>query len=125
MLVVNRFRVGRGAADGRDAVGADPDGSEFAARAREALAAFAARPGFVDGQLGRAADDPSWWCLVTRWESVGAYRRALGDFQVRLAATALLADSVEEPAAYEVLAHTESGEIRTFGSDRQPGGGQR
>jgi antibiotic biosynthesis monooxygenase len=125
VLVVNRFRVGRVAADGREPAAGGPAAGEFAARAREALAAFAARPGFLDGQLGRAADDPSWWCLVTRWESVGAYRRALGDFQVRLAATALLADSVEEPAAYEVLAHTESGQVRTFGSDREPGGGQR
>ncbi|MGA8115227.1 MAG: hypothetical protein WCA46_16305, partial [Actinocatenispora sp.] len=75
--------------------------------------------GFAGGQLGRAADDPSSWCLVTRWESVGAYRRALGNYQVKLAATPLLAEAVEEPSAFEVLTDVgPDGQVRTAGSDR-------
>ncbi|GAA4215099.1 antibiotic biosynthesis monooxygenase [Actinocatenispora rupis] len=108
MLVVNRFAVDAAAADG------------FADRAREALAAFAACTGFTDGQLGRAADDPTRWCLVTRWQSVGAYRRALGSYQVKVAATPLLAESVEEPSAYEVLASAADGVVTVGTSDRSP-----
>ena len=33
----------------------------------------------VDGQLGRNLDEPDLWVLSTRWESVGAYRRALSE----------------------------------------------
>lgn len=119
MLVVNRFRVGSRDGDGRDGQdGADDAAEGFADRAREALAAFAECLGFVDGRLGRAADDTSWWCLITRWESVGAYRRALGSFRVKVAATPLLAEAVEESSAYEVLAYTDGGQVRTGSSDR-------
>jgi hypothetical protein len=108
MFVVNRFAVDAAAAEG------------FEQRAREALAAFAGCTGFTDGQLGRAADDPTRWCLVTRWASVGAYRRALGSYQVKVAATPLLAESVEEPSAYEVLARAADGVVTVGTSDRSP-----
>ena len=97
MLAVSRFVV----ASERDA--------EFTVRAREALAALAGRPGFRDGELARAIDDPTHWCLVTRWESVGAYRRALGNAEVRIGTAALLSWVVDEPSGYEVLVETEPG----------------
>lgn len=105
MLVVNRFVVA--------------DEHPFVPRARAALAALAARPGYRSGTFGRAADDPGCWCLVTEWESVGAYRRALSAFEVRVAAVPLLAESVDEPSAYEVLLRADpGGEIRSARSDR-------
>jgi heme oxygenase (mycobilin-producing) len=76
---------------------------EFAELAREGLAALAARPGYLRGQLGRAYDDPSVWCLVTEWSSVGAYRRALGAYDVKLYATPLLARALPEASAFEPL----------------------
>ena len=45
------------------------------APSRTLLAALSARPGFRDGELGRSADDPDLWALVTRWDGVGWYRR--------------------------------------------------
>lgn len=118
MLVVNRFRVPAGGGDDRAAVTAADD---FRARAQTALTALAACPGFAGGQLGRSADDPSWWCLATRWDSVGSYRRALGSYQVKVAATPLLADAVAEPTAYEVLTDVGAdGHVRTAASDRAP-----
>jgi quinol monooxygenase YgiN len=83
--------------------GSDADG-EFVARAHTALAALSARPGFVRGRLARSLDEPTHWCLITEWESVGAYRRALGAFEVKVEATPLLAQSLDEPSAYEELA---------------------
>jgi hypothetical protein len=92
VLVLNRFVVAPEAADA------------FTARAHAALEALAARPGYVSGQLTRGLDEPSTWVIVTQWESVGTYRRALGAFDVKVTATPLLAESVDEPSAFEPLA---------------------
>jgi quinol monooxygenase YgiN len=83
--------------------------AEFTAQAHAALAALAARPGYRGGELTRALDDPARWCLVTRWVSVGAYRRALGAFEVKVTATPLLAGAADEPSGYEVLASAPPG----------------
>jgi hypothetical protein len=111
VLVVNRFIVGV------------EDATDFSERAGLALAALAARPGYVRGALGRAYDDPTHWSLSTEWESVGAYRRALGGFDVKVTATPLLALSVDEPSAYEILATTDDdGALVTSASDRAADG---
>jgi quinol monooxygenase YgiN len=107
MLVVIRFAVDEARAD------------EFAARARAALAVLAARPGYRRGRLGRSPDEPGSWCLVTEWASVGAYRRALSAYEVKLNATALLAEALDEPSAYETLAYAEpGGDVVVMASDR-------
>ncbi|MEV0428868.1 antibiotic biosynthesis monooxygenase family protein [Micromonospora sp. NPDC050495] len=110
MLVTNRFVVA-------------PEGAaEFTERAHAALTALAARPGYRRGELLRAFDDPAHWCLLTEWESVGAYRRALGGFDVKVTAVPLLAQSVDEPSAYETLASAApEGEIVIVASDRAAG----
>ncbi len=113
VLVVNRFVVPSDQPDGSD----EPD-QGFLARAYAAIRAFAACPGFVRARLGRAADDPRQWCLVTEWRSVGAYRRALSAYQVKLDATPLLAEAEPEPGAYEVLAASDGGGITVTASDR-------
>ncbi|MDR7278568.1 antibiotic biosynthesis monooxygenase family protein [Catenuloplanes atrovinosus] len=107
MLVINRFVVAEDAAGG------------FEERGRAALAALAARPGYQAGRLTRALDDPAHWSLVTEWASVGAYRRALSDFDVKVSAIPLMAESIDEPSAFEELATAEpGGEVRVAGSDR-------
>lgn len=107
MLVLNRFVVEETAV------------SAFVERAHAALGALAARPGYQRGQLTRALDDPRHWCLATEWESVGTYRRALGAFDVKIHATPLLAESLDEPSAYEPLGTAEpGGEVAVLASDR-------
>ncbi|MFS8479751.1 MAG: antibiotic biosynthesis monooxygenase [Micromonosporaceae bacterium] len=107
MLVVSRFRVDPARAD------------DFTVRAHTALAALAARPGYRSGRFGRSLDEPEYWCLVTEWESVGTYRRALSAYEVKLNATPLLAEAVDEPSAYEVLASADpQGEVVVMTSDR-------
>ncbi|MEV4483572.1 antibiotic biosynthesis monooxygenase [Micromonospora coxensis] len=109
MQVTNRFVVDVDVAD------------DFVARAHAALAALAARPGYLRGELLRALDDPRHWCLLTEWESVGAYRRGLGGFDVKIAAVPLLAESIDEPSAYETLASAApAGEVVVAASDRAP-----
>jgi Antibiotic biosynthesis monooxygenase len=105
VLVVNRFVV-------------TGDDTDFRTRAGAALAALGARPGYVRGRLGRAYDDPGRWTLVTEWESVGAYRRALSAYEVKVNATPLLAESLDEPSAFEILAEAgPGGAVVTTDSD--------
>jgi quinol monooxygenase YgiN len=108
-------KLGEVLAVSRFVVASDGD-AEFAARAREALAALAGRPGFRDGELARAIDDPTHWCLVTRWESVGAYRRALSNAEVRIGTAPLLRWAVNEPSGFEVLAGARPGGELTAGT---------
>jgi quinol monooxygenase YgiN len=89
VLVVNRFRV------------EEAEGEAFRAEVADALAALAERPGYLQGSIGRNVDDPTLWALVTIWENVGAYRRALSSYEVKLRAVALLGRAIEEPSAYE------------------------
>jgi hypothetical protein len=96
VLVVNRFVV-------------TGDDTDFRTRAAAALVALGARPGYRAGRLGRAYDDPTAWTLVTEWESVGAYRRALSAYDVKVNATPLLAESLDEPSAFEILAEAGPG----------------
>jgi quinol monooxygenase YgiN len=91
VIVVNRFRV------------ADAEAERFGAEAQAALDALAARPGYVDGQVGRNVDDPTLWVLATTWANVGSYRRALSAYDVKVSAVPLLSRALDEPSAYEVV----------------------
>lgn len=93
MIVVNRFRVAEDPAAAAD----------FLDGLRRAHAALAARPGYVDGTVGRNVDDPGLWVLTTRWENVGSYRRALSAYDVKLTAVPLLSRALDEPSAYETV----------------------
>jgi hypothetical protein len=97
------------------------DGTALLDEGREALAALAACAGFQRGRWCRAFDDPTAWCLITEWASVGAYRRALSAYDVRMRATGLLSRAVPEASAYEPLAWAgPGGPVVTGTSDRAP-----
>ena len=89
--MVNRFRVSL------------EDGGAFRVELQDALDALAERPGHLGGTIGRNVDDPGLWVLTTRWEHVGAYRRALSAYDVKLRAVPLLSRALDEPSAYEVV----------------------
>lgn len=91
----------------------------FATRAQDALAALAGRPGFLRGSLGRSTDDPAAWLLVTEWENVGSYRRALGSYDVKLRASPVLAEAADLPTSFEALVDVApDGTTTTHPSDR-------
>lgn len=92
MLVVVRFRPD----------GGEPASADFLSGARDLLGVLAGRAGWRSGRIGRAVDDGSLWVLVTEWDSVGAYRRAITSAEVRTAVP-LLNKAVDEPTAFEVL----------------------
>ena len=91
MLVVSRFRV------------PDAEGETFRGEVERAHEALAERPGYESGRIGRNLDDPSLWALVTTWENVGAYRRALSSYDVKLRAVPLLSRAIDEPSAFEIV----------------------
>ena len=88
MFAVTRLRV------------PDADVPAFTAAAAALLAALRARPGFRDGALGRAADDPALFALHTSWDGVGAYRRALSAAEVKIAGAPVWAHALDEPGVY-------------------------
>ncbi len=90
MLVVTRFRV------------PPSEATAFRVDLNRAREALAERPGFLDGTVGRNVDDPDLWVLTTRWEHVGAYRRALSAYDVKLHAVPTLGRALDEPSAYEI-----------------------
>lgn len=102
MLVVTRFEVPEAESD------------EFLGQAKRALAAFAARSGYLQGRIGRAADDPTAWVLTTEWAGVGAYRRSLSSYDVKVEAAPLLSRGRDEVSAFELLVRDDE----TRASDR-------
>lgn len=107
MLVVTRFDV------------PEDEGAAFLPKAQAALAAFAARPGYLRGRIGRAADDPTSWVLTTEWEGVGAYRRSLSAYDVKVDAAPLLSLGRDEPSAFEVLHSSEGSSAEVSGVSRR------
>jgi hypothetical protein len=95
VLAITRFRV------------TEPADDAFLDEARAALEVLSERPGFVRGYLGRCTDDASLWVLSTEWQGVGAYRRALSSYDVKMRAVALLQQAEQEPSAFEVIESVE------------------
>ena len=105
MLVVNRFRVPDEAAD---AFREDCSGAGAARRAAR----------LPRRHIGRNVDDPELWVLTTRWVHVGAYRRALSSYDVKVRRGALLSRALDEPSAYE---SSSRGTALNIGSTRSLG----
>ena len=81
----------------------EADTEAFRTDADAAVEVLSQRPGFLGHRIGRAADDPTLWTVVTEWEGAGFYRRALSDFDVKVTAVPLLSRAIDEPTAFEVL----------------------
>jgi hypothetical protein len=90
MIAIARFEVPRA------------ESAVFAIDAKTAYEALASCAGFVDGEYGQSLDESTLWVIVTRWENVGSYRRALSSMRTKLEAIPLLARAIDEPGAYEI-----------------------
>jgi heme oxygenase (mycobilin-producing) len=91
VLVLNRFMV-------------PPDEADtFGGPAARALAALSRQRGYRSGRLGRAADEPRLWVIVTEWAGAGYWRRALSAFEVRMELTPITVHALDEPGAFELL----------------------
>ena len=45
-------------------------------------------------------DDPELWAIVSRWESVGDYRRSFNGYDAKMILTPLLSRAIDEPSAF-------------------------
>ena len=90
MIAIARFEVPLGQA------------VQFEEQLSVALAALAAAPGYIDGEIGQNLDEQGLWTIVTRWQNVGSYRRALSSNRAKLEAIPVLALAIDEPGAYEL-----------------------
>jgi quinol monooxygenase YgiN len=111
MFVVTRHRVNQS------------DLAQWLESAKTALAPLADRPGCISADIGCATDDANLVTIVTRWEGVGAYRRALSSFEVKALSIPFLSTAIDEPSAFEVVHHrangigTDSAPARAFDAD--------
>ncbi len=90
MLVVNRFRAG----------GDDP--ASLRADLELVHGLLADKPGTSPAGSAATSTTPALWTLTTRWENVGAYRRALSSYELKLQMPVLMR-AIDEPSAYEVV----------------------
>ncbi len=81
----------------------EAEGADFRERAREALDALRRQTGCRRGHVGRSMDEPQRWLLQTEWDTVGAYRRALSSYDVKVRAVPVMYHAIDEPTAYEAL----------------------
>jgi heme-degrading monooxygenase HmoA len=88
MIAIARFEVSLAEAE------------QFEVEIKAAYDALASCAGFIDGEYGQNLDQRDLWALVTRWENVGSYRRALSAMRTKLEAIPLLARAIDEPGAY-------------------------
>lgn len=91
VLAISRFRYG-------DHAAATPEADLVGC-----LDGLGRRPGFITGAIARALDDPSLWVLETRWDSVGAYRRALSSYEIKMTVVPVLSRALDEPSAFEII----------------------
>ena len=85
MLAISRFRV---------------DDPTFEAEAEQTIAWWARRAGCLGIDLVRNLDEPDLWAIVSRWESVGAYRRSFNGYEAKMVLTPLLSRAINEAGAY-------------------------
>ncbi|CAB4709088.1 unannotated protein [freshwater metagenome] len=93
LIVISRFQVGV------DQV------AEFAANSRHAIAVLATCNGFVEAFVGQSTDEPDLLTITSRWQHVGAYRRALSTFDVKVSVIPFLSLAIDESSAYEIVHH--------------------
>ena len=92
LLVVMRFRD-------------DSDSGALIPPLRNALELLSAQGGLRSGHVSRSTDEANLLVVTLEWESVGAYRRALSNYDVKVSVVPLLSSAIDEPTAFEIL-HT-------------------
>ena len=93
------------------------DTVDLLAALRDAVALLATYTGFISARIGRAVDDESLVVVQILWDNVGAYRRALSSYDVKLTVVPLLSRAIDEPTAFEIVhARDEHGAVDHVGA---------
>jgi heme oxygenase (mycobilin-producing) len=86
-------------------VAREPD---FRERINECISILAVLPGCITVELGRSLDSETDYLLVSRWESVGKYRKALSNFDVKSIVIPFISLCITESMTAEVINRTDS-----------------
>lgn len=106
MLVITRHRV------------AQKDLPGWLESAKTALAPLAIQAGCISAEIGLATDEPDLVVIVTKWQGVGAYRRALSNFDVKANSIPFLSTAIDESTAFELIHRNSDGEVDDFAPAR-------
>ena len=71
--------------------------------AKAALAVLARQHGCLSATIARSTDDYDLLVIVTEWDTVRSYRKALSSYEVKVESVQLLATAFDETTAFEVL----------------------
>lgn len=82
---------------------------------RTCLLILSELPGCLSAELGRSMDSESDFVFITRWESVGSYRKALSNFQVKAEVVPVLSRYMVDSITAELI-EVAGGESGTFSS---------
>lgn len=104
LLVIVRFRVA--------------DRASWLADAERVMAILGRQAGFRCGSIAQSTDETDLLLLRTEWDSVGHYRRALSDMDMKVHGIPFLAMAQDESSAFEILQHLDDGEDTVSASGR-------
>lgn len=91
LVVISRFRIG-------------PQGrAGFLQQMDAAIMTLAQQSGCLAASLGQSTDEAELVLLRTEWAGVGAYRKALSAYEVKVSVVPLLSQAVDESSAFETI----------------------
>lgn len=97
---------------------APADREQFVSDAERAIDVLAAQHGFLSASIGQSTDESGLLLIRSEWVGVGAYRRALSSYDVKVSAVPLLSTAVDESSAFEVVRNWSDGEKSSAASGR-------
>lgn len=91
LVVISRFRIGA------------QERSSFLQVMDAAITTLAQQAGCLAASLGQSTDEAELLLLRTEWAGVGAYRKALSAYEVKVTVVPLLSQAVDESSAFETI----------------------
>lgn len=76
------------------------DAQSFRPDAEAVVAHWRGSAGCLEASLVRNLDETSLWALISKWATVGDYRRSFSGTQSKLLLTPLLLQALDEPSAF-------------------------
>jgi hypothetical protein len=90
------------------------DLAKWLASAKLAIAPLAKMPGCKSIVVGLATDQVDLVSVVSTWDGVGSYRRALSNFDVKMTSIPFLSTAIDEPSAFEVVLSQQGEDVQEF-----------
>jgi quinol monooxygenase YgiN len=77
-------------------------------------------PGFLSSELGQSTDSLQDLTLIHRWEGVGAYRKFLSRYEVKLEVIPFLSKFTKESVTVEIISDSQSDMSQSAASSLAP-----